>query len=46
MAKFKTAKRKPKVSPTRGVIPCLLLVVSGIVLMSLFFYGMLKSGGK
>jgi hypothetical protein len=44
MAKFKAAKRKPKVSPTRGLIPCLLLILGGIALFSLFFYAMLKSG--
>lgn len=44
MAKFKSAHRKPKVSPTRGLVPCLLLIVGGIALFSLFFYAMLKSG--
>ncbi len=44
MAKFKASKGKPKISQTRGLVPCLLLIVSGVVLISLFFYGMLKSG--
>ncbi len=44
MAKFKAANRKPKVSPTRGLVPCLLLIVAGIALFSLFFYAMLRSG--
>jgi hypothetical protein len=44
MAKYKLAKGKEKPSQTRGLIPCLLLILSGIVLMSLFFYYMLKSG--
>jgi hypothetical protein len=45
MAKFKSAARsKPKISPTRGLIPCLILVLAGIALFSVFFYAMLKSG--
>ncbi len=46
MAKFKPAGKKKKSSTTRpgGVIPCIILVVLGIALMSLLFYGMLRSG--
>ena len=44
MAKFKPiSKSKTKTSQTRGLIPCLILVVGGIALMSLFFYYMMKS---
>ena len=45
MAKFKPAKPgKKKESKIQGAIPCLILLVSGILLLSLLFYGMLKSG--
>jgi len=43
MAKLKTAKSKRKKPATRGLIPCLLVIISVVVLMSLFFYAMLKS---
>jgi hypothetical protein len=46
MAKYKLAKGKRKTPPTRGLAPCLILIVSGVVLMSLFFYFMLKSAGN
>jgi hypothetical protein len=45
MVKYKAPKGKPRPSSTRGLIPCLLLIVSGIALMSLFFYLMLKGAG-
>ena len=44
MAKFKPINRsKAKTSQTKGLIPCLILIVSGIALMSVFFYYMMKS---
>jgi len=50
MAKFKPAGRNkqkaPAPSPTRGLIPCAILVIGGIALFSLFFYGFLRSGVK
>jgi hypothetical protein len=46
MGKFKPAKGKAKPAPTRGLVPCLIVIVSGIVLMSLFFYLMLKSAAS
>ena len=47
MAKFKRAgKSKSKPKATRGLVPCLILIVGGIALMSLFFYAMLKSSAK
>lgn len=52
MAKFKSktkagggAKPAPPAS-TRGLIPCGLLLLGGISLVSLFFYYFLKSGVK
>jgi hypothetical protein len=46
MAKFKPAGKKKKGGTARpgGAIPCLILVVMGIALMSLLFYGILRSG--
>ena len=40
MAKFKAANRKPKVSPTRGLVPCLLLIVAGISAHAQVFEGL------
>lgn len=44
MAKFRAAGKK-KTAPKRpgGAIPCIILVVMGIVLMSLLFYAILRS---
>jgi hypothetical protein len=45
MAKFKAAKTgKSKTKSTRGLIPCLLVVIGVIALVNLLFYAMLKSG--
>jgi hypothetical protein len=47
MAKFKPInKSKQKTSQTRGLIPCLVLILSGIALMSVFFYYMMKSAAQ
>jgi len=43
MAKFKTAKGKAKQRATKGLIPCLLIIIGGIALVSMLFYGMLSS---
>ena len=45
MAKFKLAKGKSKTtaSGARSGIPCVILLVSGMVLVSLLFYAILKS---
>jgi len=47
MAKFKPAKgdkAKPAISPkAQGAIPCLIVIVGGILLISLLFYGMITS---
>ncbi|HXG34024.1 MAG TPA: hypothetical protein VNJ11_11705 [Bryobacteraceae bacterium] len=46
MGKFKPAKPKKRTKPSSavGAIPCLVLLVTGIVLLSLLFYSILKSG--
>lgn len=44
MAKFKATKGKGKqVSNTRRAIPCLIVLIGGMALVSLFFYAMLTS---
>ena len=45
MAKFKPVrgKKAPK-SSSKGAIPCLILVISGMLLLSWLFYSILKSG--
>jgi hypothetical protein len=45
MGKFKLAGKKKNKSPRPGgAIPCIALIVIGIVLVSLLFYAILKSG--
>ncbi|HSB14356.1 MAG TPA: hypothetical protein VLE22_07845 [Bryobacteraceae bacterium] len=44
MGKFKLAGRKKKSQKPGGAIPCIALIVIGIVLLSLLFYAILKSG--
>jgi hypothetical protein len=45
MGKFKLAgKKKNKGQRPGGAIPCIALIVCGIVLLSLLFYAILKSG--
>ena len=46
MAKFKPAGGKKKKESSRGAIPCLLALVSGIVLITMLFYAILKSAGS
>jgi hypothetical protein len=43
MGKFKLAGKKSKAPPKQGAIPCLIIVILGIALISLLFYSMLKS---
>ena len=43
MPKLKSAKSKPAKKDARAAIPCLILIISGMVLVSLLFYSMLKS---
>jgi hypothetical protein len=44
MAKFKLAKARKKAAPARGAVPCIILLISGMALLSLLFWGILKSG--
>ena len=44
MAKFKLAKTSRKAPKARGMIPCLILLLSGMVLLSLLFWALLRSG--
>ena len=43
MAKFKPAKGKAQPASARGAIPCLILIVSGMLLVALLFYMFLRS---
>jgi hypothetical protein len=46
MAKFKPARGKRKTSTRpQGAVPCVILLISGIVLVMLFMYFVLKSSG-
>ena len=44
MAKLKAAGKQQKTSPTKGLIPCLLLVIGGMVFVTLLFYYGMKAG--
>ena len=47
MAKFKSAgSKKAPAKSARGAIPCLILVVLGIVIMCLLFYFSLQSNAS
>jgi hypothetical protein len=50
MAKFKAAGRggKGKQTPSnaRGLVPCLFLVITGLVLVGMLFYAMLKQSPR
>lgn len=51
MAKFKPAgkpkgKETPKAVQAQKLVPCLILVIGGIVLFSMFFYAFLKSAAR
>lgn len=43
MAKFKPVRKKEAKTPARGAIPCVILVLSGMALLMLLFFAMLKS---
>jgi hypothetical protein len=44
MAKFKAARGKDaRKAPSRGAIPCVILILAGIVLLGMLFYSILKS---
>jgi len=46
MAKYKPAGRKKAAAApkARGALPCIFIVILGIALMVLLFYGMLHNG--
>ena len=43
MAKFKPARKKPKAGAPQSGIPCLILLISGMLLLMLFLYLVMKS---
>jgi len=44
MARFKATKGKAKPQPTaRRAIPCLIVLIGGMLLLSFLFYAMLSS---
>ncbi len=43
MAKFKAPRAKAKRSSARSAIPCLVLVVTGMLLVFLLFWAMIRS---
>lgn len=47
MGKFKPVKKGPKgLPPKPGAIPCAIVILMGIVLLSLLFYSVLSSSVK
>jgi hypothetical protein len=43
MARFKPVRGKAKGTPAKqGVLPCMILLISGFLLISMLFYLMLK----
>ncbi len=44
MARFKPAKGGRKAPKRQGMIPCLILLIAGMALLSLLFWAMLRSG--
>jgi hypothetical protein len=47
MAKFKPVKKNQQGGPPKaGAIPCAILIITGIVLLSLLFWAALSSGIK
>jgi hypothetical protein len=45
VGKFKLAKGRSKPASNKSAIPCLILIIGVIVLISLLFYIVLKSSG-
>lgn len=43
MAKFRALKGKAKKAPMTGAIPCLVLILSGMALVMLLWYAIVKS---
>lgn len=46
MAKFKPARAKPTPPPKPGAVPCLILLLSGLILLTLLFWAVLSSFSK
>jgi hypothetical protein len=46
MAKIKPAKGKKKKNSARSAIPCFVLVITGMLLLSILFYAILKSAAQ
>jgi len=47
MAKFKPAgSKKPAAKSARSAVPCLVMIVLGIIIMCLLFYFSLQSGNS
>ena len=46
MAKFKPARSVKKTPKSMGWIPCLILLLSGMALVSLLFWALLRSGAS
>jgi len=44
MAKYRPARSGKKTPKARGMIPCLILLVSGMILLSLLFWAVMRSG--
>jgi hypothetical protein len=43
MAKFKPVKAKKKTPPARGAVPCIILLIGGMALLTLLFWAILRS---
>lgn len=46
MPKFKAKKNAPSGPPKPGAIPCAILIITGIILLSLLFWAALSSSMK
>jgi hypothetical protein len=44
MAKFKPVKAGKKAPRKQGMIPCLILLITGMALLFLLFWSMMRSG--
>jgi hypothetical protein len=43
MGKFKPVQSKKKAGPVKSGVPCIILMISGMVLLLLLFYAVVKS---
>ena len=47
MGKYKPARGKAKKeSSSRGAVPCVILLIAGMLLLFVLFYSMMKSGAS